>query len=65
MFFKHKYITQPTLTPKDVIIKALQDLKHALNRTKNHKGDESLETLVKMDKLLNVKSKEKPKEKVV
>ena len=65
VFFKHKYITQPTLTPKNDIIKALQDLKHALDGTKNHKGDKSLETLVKMDELLNVKSKEKPKEKVV
>ena len=65
VFFKHKYITQPTLTPKDVIIKALQDLKHALNGTRNHKGDKSLDTLVKMDELLNVKAKEKVKDKVV
>ena len=65
VFFKHKYTTQPTLTLKDVIIKALQDLKHALNGTKNHKGDKSLETLVKMDELLNVKVREKIKDKVV
>jgi hypothetical protein len=65
VFFKHKYITQPTLTLKDVIIKALQDLKHALNGTRNHKGDKSLETLVKMDELLNVKAREKIKDKVV
>jgi hypothetical protein len=29
--FKHKkYITEPTLTPEDTIVKALNDLTHAL-----------------------------------
>jgi len=65
VLFKHKYIIQPILTPKDVIIKALHDLKHALNGMKNHKGDKNLEALVKMDKLLNTKSKEKAKAKLV
>ena len=38
VFFRHTYITQTTLTPEDVIIKALQDLKHAIKRIKNYKG---------------------------
>jgi len=30
VFFKHKHITQPTVTPADTIVKALDDLTHAL-----------------------------------
>jgi hypothetical protein len=30
--FKHKYITQPTLTPEDTIVKAINDLTHALKK---------------------------------
>jgi hypothetical protein len=30
VFFKKKYITQPTITPEDTIIKALNDLTQAL-----------------------------------
>ena len=37
VFFKHKYITQPTLTPYDAIIKALQDLNHAIKGTTSYK----------------------------
>ena len=51
VFFKHKHITQPTVTPEDIIIKALQDLKHAVKGTKNHKGDANMEALQKLDAL--------------
>ncbi len=34
VYFKTKYITQPTLTPADVIIKALNDLTQALKGKK-------------------------------
>eukprot|EP00804_Cyclotella_cryptica_P028277 CCRYP_014613-RB/>CCRYP_014613-RB protein AED:0.36 eAED:0.36 QI:0/0/0/1/0/0/2/0/471 len=35
VFFKHKYITQPEVKPADVIIKAYNDLKAALQGMKN------------------------------
>jgi hypothetical protein len=35
VYFKSKYITQPTLTPADVIIKALIDLMQALKGKSN------------------------------
>ena len=33
VFLKHKHITHQTLTPEDIIIMALHDLKHTINRT--------------------------------
>jgi hypothetical protein len=50
VFFKHKYITQPTFMQADTIVKALDDLTHALKGRKNVKGDKALEQI---DKLLN------------
>jgi hypothetical protein len=46
-FFKHQYITQPTLTQADIIIKAIDDLTHALKGRKNVKGDAQIEALEK------------------
>jgi hypothetical protein len=37
VFFKTKYITQPTMTPADIIIKALNDLRQALKGKNNVK----------------------------
>ncbi len=51
--FKHKYIRQPTLTPEDTIVKALNDSTQALKERKNKKGTEQIEALQKMDELLN------------
>jgi hypothetical protein len=51
--FKTKFITQPTMTPADVITKALNDLTQALKRKKNHKGLEQIEALSKLDNILN------------
>jgi hypothetical protein len=51
--FKHKYIAQPTLTPEATIIKALNDLTQALKERKNKKCTEQIETLQKIDELLN------------
>ncbi len=53
VFFKHRYITQPTLTPADTIIKALNDLTHALKGRKNVEGDAQIEALEKINELLN------------
>jgi hypothetical protein len=36
--FKHKYITQPTLTQADTKVKVIDDLTHALKGRKNTKG---------------------------
>jgi hypothetical protein len=52
VFFKHQYITQPTLTQADIIIKAIDDLTHALKRRQNVKGNAQLEALEKNDELL-------------
>ena len=53
MFFKHKYITQPTLTPEDVIVKDLQDLKHSIKGTINRKQSKYFEAIVKTEELIN------------
>ena len=53
MHFKHKYITQPTLTPEDTIVKAINDLTHALKESRNMKGILQIKALLKMDELFN------------
>jgi len=45
VFFKQKYITQPTATPADTIVKALDDLTHALKRRRNVKGEAQMDAL--------------------
>ncbi len=51
--FKHKHITQPTLTPEDTIVKASNDLTHALKERRNTTGTLEIEALQKIDELLN------------
>ncbi len=53
VFFKHKYITQPTITPADIIKKAINDLAAALKGWKNIDGIMEMEALQKLVKLLN------------
>ncbi len=53
VFFKHRYLTQPTVTPVDLIVKALEDLTQALKGRRNMKGIEQIKALTKIDKLLN------------
>jgi hypothetical protein len=53
VFFKTKYITQPTMTSADMIIKALNDLTQALKRKSNAKGLEQFEALKKLEDILN------------
>jgi hypothetical protein len=53
VYFKRKYITQPTLLPADTIVKALDDLTHALKGKKNVKDKAQIETLEKINELLN------------
>ena len=51
--FKHKYRTEPTLTPEDTIVKALNDLTQALKERRNKKGIEELDALQRINELLN------------
>jgi hypothetical protein len=53
VYFKHKHITQPTLTLEDTIVKALNDLTHTLKERRNTKGTLEIEALRKIDELLN------------
>ena len=53
VFFKTKYITQPTLTPADVITKALNDLTQALKGKSNQQGFDQIEALTKLNVILN------------
>ena len=53
VFFKHKYITQPTVTPADTIVKALDKLMHALKGRRNVKGEVHMDALEKIDEILN------------
>ena len=44
VFFKHKYLTMPTIAPGDAVIKAAEDLKEALinNTPKNSEIEEGI-----------------------
>ncbi len=53
MFFKHKYITQPTLTSVNTVVKAIDDLTSALKGARNVEGVQQIERLKNIDKLLN------------
>jgi hypothetical protein len=53
VYFKTKYITQPTLTPADVIIKVLNNLTLALKGKNNMKGFEQIKALRKLDDILS------------
>jgi hypothetical protein len=53
VFFKTKYITQPTVMPADVITKAINNLTQALKGKSNVKGLEQIEALQKLENILN------------
>ena len=52
VFFKTKFITQPTLTPADTITKTLNDLTQALKGKMNQQGLEQIEALTKLNDIL-------------
>jgi hypothetical protein len=56
VFFQHQYLTQPSTTPEDQIVKAVGDLTSALRQRLNHKGEEELDVLKQMNEILNNKS---------
>ena len=47
-YFKHKYITQPSITAADAVIKALQDLAHAIRGQQNAKGTAQFNAIAKL-----------------
>jgi hypothetical protein len=53
VFFKTKYITQPTSTPADIITKALNDLTKALKGKNNDESVGQLEALKQLNAILN------------
>ncbi len=53
VFFKTKFIRQPTITPADMIIKTLNDLTQALKGKSNAKGLEQIKALKKLEDILN------------
>ena len=53
VFFKHKHITQPTLTPIDTVVRAIDDLTCALKGARNIQGMQQIERLKTIDELLN------------
>jgi hypothetical protein len=53
VFFRHQYITQPSLTPEDHIVKAVSDLALALRRWVNTQGRIELRILTKFNSILN------------
>jgi hypothetical protein len=55
VFFKTKYLTQPTLSLADVISKALIDLTQALKGNSNQKGIDQIEALKRLGTILNNK----------
>ncbi len=45
---------QPNLTQADTIVKAIDDLKRALKRSRNMKGMAQIDALEKIDEILNI-----------
>jgi hypothetical protein len=52
VFFKHKFIMQPTVTPADALIKAYQDLTAALHGISNHKSNAQFNAIKKIQESL-------------
>ncbi len=52
VFFKHKHITQPTVTPADAIVDALNKLREAIHGTQHSKDDGHFEALKQIENTL-------------
>jgi hypothetical protein len=53
VYFKHKYITQTTVTPADAIVKAFHDLMATLKGTTNLKGQQNLDAITQLQTTLS------------
>jgi hypothetical protein len=58
VFFKHKYITQPTVTPADAIVNALTKLQDAIRGIQHSKNDAHLDALRRLEQTLQPQNKQ-------
>ena len=52
VYFKHKHITQQTLTTEDLVIKMIQDLSNAIKGGKNPGGNTQIEAITQLTNTL-------------
>jgi hypothetical protein len=52
VYFKHKHLTQPTLSQADIIVQAYRDLVHAIKGTANTKSKMHIEAIRKMQEVM-------------
>ena len=57
VFFKHKYITQPTVTPADAIVNAYNKLRQAIQGIQHSKDDAHFEALERIENIMQPTSK--------
>ena len=67
VFFKHKYITQPTITPADAIVNAYNKLRQAIQGIQHSKDDAHFEALERIKNIMQPTSAHatKPAENVI
>jgi hypothetical protein len=53
VFFQHRYLMQPVVTPADAMIKAMGDLHGILKKNSNNIGAEEMEVLKQLDTILS------------
>jgi hypothetical protein len=53
VFFQHRYLTQPVVTPTDAMIKAMGDLRGMLKKSANKVGMAEMEVLKQLDAILS------------
>jgi len=58
VFFKHKYITQPTVMPADAIVNALTKLQDAIQGIQHSKNDAHFEALRRLEQTLQPQNKQ-------
>jgi hypothetical protein len=57
VFFKHKYITLPTITPVDAIVNAYNKLRQAIQGLQHSKDDTHLEALERIKNIMQLTNK--------
>jgi hypothetical protein len=57
VFFKHKYITQPTITPADAIVNAYNKLRQAIQGLQHSTDDAHFEALARIENIMQPTSK--------
>ena len=59
--FDHEHITQPMVTPTDLIVKTLQDLAQTIKNAPNLKGKEQMDALLRLERLLSKPVTQEPR----